>query len=113
MPKSLFYYQVGSAYRQKIISRTKSLRLGKLAYKKLRLRIRQLICLKLKWCERSKIISKGKTALLYTVLTSQLISAKIPEWAISGGVLAIFLQANKDFDKLCKCKRKKKSDLGD
>ena len=101
---SIRYSHVNLEYKKKTISKSKAQKEGKTQYKKFYLKLKRLICVKLNWCKKSKKISKGKNALTYAMLVSQIISIYIPFWALSGGVLAIFLKLNKDFDKLCKCK---------
>lgn len=85
--KTSSYSKVKLAYKKRIIPKSKAQKEGRRQYLKFRKIIRRLICIKLKWCKQREKISKRKNVLTYGMLTSQIISAYVPEWAISGGLL--------------------------
>lgn len=69
-------------------------------------KLKKIICVKFKWCKKSKKFNKYKNPLSYGVILSQIIATQVPAWVSSAILLGLLLKTTGDLDKFCKCKKR-------
>lgn len=108
----ILYLQPKLEYRTGTVSKRKIIQDGKRESKKINSKLRRIICVRLRWCEKSERLEGSKNAAQWGIILSPAVLAQIPEWAFTAAavpaVLGSFLKIHGHLDKFCKCKKKRK-----